>query len=265
MLDGTYIVTDTLILNGTGGYTEGVAFMTGTNRDELAIDMDFPKEGTNVTETFAKGLVGSNTDMSGLLKTPAFAISPNPSLNEILNVTVRASTDVLYTCLEHATVYTAAQFKKFYALYSFEFNRTYNPSGYTKDHCEPPATAARPDGDPDKEYFKCHAGEQLIVFGNIKRDGLPDRDGLDVPFSRLIIDYWTSFARTRDPNPDPAYLLARGYHSTISQTTAVGKWEQAKAVDPTVRLLQWNGRHVPFGERDQCNTLGFPLDYFNNH
>jgi hypothetical protein len=40
-----------------------------------------------------------------------------------------------------------------------------------------PATPSHPHGDPSLEYYKFHAGEQIIVFGTARRAGLPDRDG----------------------------------------------------------------------------------------
>ncbi len=38
---------------------------------------------------------------------------------------------------------------------------------------------------------------------------MPDRDGLNIAFSQLVLDYWSSFVRTGSPNPDPGYLRAR--------------------------------------------------------
>ena len=244
-----------------------MAFLTGTNRDELGIDLDAPPAGANITELFAKLLPGGVGDLSRLINSPEFGFtnsSGGASSSEILSAMIRISTDGLYTCLEHATAYSASKHKVFSSLYSFQFNRTYNPAGYTKPHCNPPKTDARPNGDPNLEYKKCHAGEQMIVFGTVRRDGLPDRDGLDVPYMQLIMDYWASFARTRDPNPSLDYLAARGYWNTISQIQAVGPWIQEVSA-PAIRLLQWNGRQVEPSEQVQCQALGLPLEYFEAH
>jgi hypothetical protein len=238
--------------------------MTGTNRDELAIDMDMPKDDANITKIFAEQLPGGVGDLSRFVRAPEFSINNRPTPERILNVSVRIATDGLYTCLEQATARSASQHGIFSAIYSFQFNRTYNPSGYTKPHCNAPKTDSRPNGDPDQEYFKCHAGEQMIVFGTVRRDGLPDRDGLDVPFMQLIVDYWSSFARTRNPNPSREYLVARGYWSTLAQTEAMGPWYDQKLM-AFLRLLQWNGRHVPLTEQEQCEVLGLPPDYFEKH
>ena len=253
-------MSNTLALNNTSGYTKDVAFMTGMNRDELGVDVDPIKEGTNVTEIFARQLPGGVGDLSRFLKSADFAPSNLTAPAQILNATIRASTNGLYTCLEQATAYTAARYDTFKAVYSFQFNRTYSPPGYTKPHCDAPKTASRPNGDPDAEYFKCHAGEKMVVFGNALRAGLPDRDGLDVPFLQLSVDYWSAFARTRDPNPSRAYLEARGYWSTLEQTEKVGPWVAAK--EGGWRLLQWNGRQQGVTEKAQCDALGLPINYF---
>jgi hypothetical protein len=46
------------------------------------------------------------------------------------------------------------------------------------------------------------------------RLGLPDREGFDVLFSQLIVDYWSSFAWNGNPNPKREVLDARGYWET---------------------------------------------------
>lgn len=87
------------------------------------------------------------------------------------------------------------------------------------------------------EYFKCHAGDVIWPFGVLLRV-LPARDEIDVPFSQLNLNYWTSFVRTYDPNPDLDYLKARDYGSSIAQLKVAGKWEEVKASKPRARWLQ---------------------------
>jgi hypothetical protein len=234
--------------------------MTGTNRDELGVDVDPIKEGANITEIFRRQLPGGVGDLSRFLNSSAFAPANATAPTQILNATIRASTNGLYTCLEQATARTAGRHDAFKAVYSFQFNRTYNPSGYTKPHCDAPKTEARPNGDPDGEYYKCHAGEKMIVFGTVIRAGLPDRDGLDVSFMQLSVDYWSAFAWTQDPNPSKAYLEARGYWRTLQQIEKVGPWLGAK--EGGWRLLQWNGRQQEVIEKTQCDALGLPIDFF---
>ncbi|KAH8883751.1 cholinesterase, partial [Thozetella sp. PMI_491] len=89
--------------------------------------------------------------------------------------------------------------------------------------------------------------------------GRPDRDGLDRSFQQLVVDYWSTFARTGNPNPDPAYLIARGHLETLSRVSEVGQWEVVNASQPTLRLLQWNGIQIPFPTDAVCTQPGVPL------
>ena len=240
--------------------------MTGFNRDEAGVLVDnYPTNGANFTDYFASN-VGNHISLqpsaAASFQVSAFGTLENAVLTpeQIFNASLRIATDGEFTCLELAKAYAGAKNKAFKSTYAFEFNRTYSPSGYTKTWCDAPKTADRPRGDPDGEYYKCHAGEQLIVFGNVRRAGQADRDGLDVPFTQLVVDYWGSFARTGDPNPDKAYLEARGYFASLGQVERSGRWEPVDAQKPTMRLLQWNGAQVPFVEQSQCQALGLPLD-----
>jgi len=77
------------------------------------------------------------------------------------------------------------------------------------------------------------------------------------------VDYWTAFARGRDPNPSEKYLEARGYWGTLGQVRSVGKWKAASARDPNLMLLEWDGGVTGLGEREQCDALGIGLDFWD--
>jgi hypothetical protein len=132
--------------------------------------------------------------------------------------------------------------------------------------CKAPITATHPNGDPSLEFYKCHGGEQLLIFRNLLRVGLPDRDGLDVPCSRLGVDSWTSFARTRHPDPAIAYLSTRGYISALKQVAERGRCESANNGNP-IRNLQWDGFQAQYSEVDQCAAIGvsYQLLYLRPH
>ena len=84
---------------------------------------------------------------------------------------------------------------------------------------------------------------------------------------RRMVDIWSAFARTFDPNPDPRFLAARGFTDTLAQLAREERWAPVGERDlrvggRPVRELQWESAMVPFGERAQCEFLGFPLDFF---
>jgi hypothetical protein len=191
-----------------------------------------------------------------------------------------------FACLNYAFSKAATTTKLLPSVHHFEFNRSYqvltyptSPQNFVsieyvvesgllavlivlQEFCNAPQTSVHPNGDPDGEYFKCHSSDLTQVFGTWRHLGLPERDGYDTPFTQSIVDYWTSFARIHDPNPDPAYLQSRGYANTSAQIHASGRWESVGETDPTMRYLQWPSRQQPLGRASQCAALGQPIDYF---
>jgi len=95
--------------------------------------------------------------------------------------------------------------------------------------------------------------------------GLPARDDDDIPFSQLIVDSWTSFARTFDPNPDPNYLSSRGFRNTTAMLESSGKWAPVDAQSPTLKHLMWPSKQVKFDAGQRCALLGLPYDYYEGH
>ncbi|ETS76853.1 hypothetical protein PFICI_10727 [Pestalotiopsis fici W106-1] len=265
VVDGTYIDQQELIVSKPG-IASSISVMTGTNRDECGVYIDedaYPKNGTTFA-TYFRDHVGIDQGLPDnySLSVPEgpFSLSNASSPEQVFNATLRVASDGEFVCFDLAKAYSAAKHEAFKSVHVFQFNRTYSPSGYTRPWCDAPQTLGRPHGDPDGEYYKCHAGEQLVVFGNIVRSGQPDRDGLDVPFMQLTVDYWASFARAGDPNPDKGYLNASGHYNTLTQIELAGLWEAVDFQKPTMRLLQWNGAQVSFVETAQCEALGIPYD-----
>jgi len=140
---------------------------------------------------------------------------------------------------------------------------TYWPNPPNKQLCNAPPTPAHPSGDPNIDYFKCHSGELMLVFGTWRKWGLPERDSNDTPFTQFIIDSWSSFVRTQNPNPSLAFLQARGYSNTTAELAMAGSapWAEVTADSQTLRFLEWPSRQVGFRESAQCAALGQALGY----
>lgn len=110
--------------------------------------------------------------------------------------------------------------------------------------------------------FEILMGRADEVFGNIIFQGLPLRDDYDLPFEQLVVDSWSSFARTYDPNPDPAFLQARGYSNTTDAIEQRGKWTPATKGNLTLRALAWPPYQDTFSEASQCTGIALPLTYY---
>jgi len=265
VIDGTYLTEPHLVVNTTG-QASNIAVITGFNRDEAGVLIDdAPENGTTFAAYAPKALAryGLHPGYLASLAPSAFALTNASGPDRILNATSAVSTLGEFGCWDMAKALSGVHHAAFGPTYVYAFNRTYQTGGYTRPWCVPPKDAAHPDGDPEGgEYYKCHAGEQLVTFGNARRAGRPDRDGRDTPFMRLVVDYWAAFARTGDPNPAEEDLSVRGHWDTLERVRSGGKWEAVNTKKPSLRLLQWNGRQMPFAEMDggRCRALGIPLD-----
>ncbi|TBU26946.1 carboxylesterase from carbohydrate esterase [Dichomitus squalens] len=260
VVDGTYIVHRQLPVDGSGEVAN-VHTMMGFMRDDGAGFIGYPTSG-NLTEALIAASLDTSIADNALFPEPS---GPNVTLN-VYNVTAGATTDVEFRCLDEATAFSVVTHELFKSVWFYEFNRSYEPPGHDPNWptCEPPVTPEHPFGDTSAEYFKCHSGELYYVFASLPVN-LPYRDDQDLPFTQRIVDIWSSFARTFNPNPDPGFLAARGFTSTAQQLAAQSKWEpvtKANLHGKPVQQLQWESMMVPFGQQEQCDFLGFPLTYY---
>ena len=123
------------------------------------------------------------------------------------------------------------------------------------------------DASSDSFSCRCHSGELYYVFGTLQAD-LPYRDANDLPFMKMSLDTWASFARTFNPNPQPAFLQARGFTDVAAHFAAQPQWEEvtSKNVNGSpLRQLEWGSFMTGFKESAQCSFLDFPFNYFETH
>lgn len=110
---------------------------------------------------------------------------------------------------------------------------------------------------------RCHSGELPFTFGTLGQGSQAFRDEFDYPFEQVTVDVWTAFARTHNPNPDPALLALRGYTTTAAALKAWGPWRDVQSAEP-VRLINWPSKGSDWLETKQCDLLGFPLNFFED-
>jgi hypothetical protein len=92
-------------------------------------------------------------------------------------------------------------------------------------------------------------------FGNIKRQNLPLRDENDLPFSQFDLDSWAAFAESGNPNPDRAFLKARGYENTAWHLEKAGDWMLVRYRNWSMMELQLPSLQVPIRDVEQCGAL----------
>lgn len=256
--DGTYITFDQLPLRGPQAPYK---LLMGTMADDGAPFIAFP---TTSNETAYLAEIGWAQPSAKLFPIPNGA---NKTL-DLFNMTSRYATDAMFRCIDQATVYTGLQNGLWDDVYYYEFDRAYQLTTWPNyDVCQPLVTPNSPNGDLSEPYFKCHSGDLYEVFGNIAFQELPFRDAYDLPFEQLVVDSWSSFARTYDPNPSLGFLEARGYRNTSQavwgqQKRGVGRWTAATKGNMMTRSLAWPPREGGFRDLAQCEGIGLPLTYY---
>jgi len=267
VVDGTYLTSDYINLNSSAAnkQTSSVVVMTGVNRDEEGILIPLIPT-TNLSQSILNQGYSNATNVAIFENIVDFPLGTGPTfnntpVNQVFNTTVRIATDRGFRCSDQYTAIAAASTGIWPRVYFYEFNRTYQEPDYnTTGVCGAPITATHPYGDPELEYFKCHAGELPISFGTFSRSRYAERDAHDITFAQLIVDYWTSFARNLDPNPSVDYLRARGYWSSLAAIEASGSWQPLNATNPEMMLLQPESFMAPLPDEAQCAVLGQPFD-----
>lgn len=235
--------------------------MAGVMRDDGDPFTSFSKS-SNASQT----LTDQGYNAAEILASNKFPVvqSSNATL-DIFNLTSRVATDAQFRCLTQSTAFSAASRSVFPAVYSYEIDRGYQISEWSPNPptCEAPITPSHPFGDPDAPFYKCHSGELYYVFGNVLRQGRQVRDEQDIPFSQFLVDTWTAFGRTKNPNPALDFLQARGFSNTSTTVTKAAPWKPVDAGSPKLRVLNVEPKDEGFREVEQCAVLHFPLNYYS--
>ncbi|KAJ7500289.1 cholinesterase [Mycena galericulata] len=264
VVDGKFITRDRLSVDGKGPAASNVHAIFGWMAgDGVDFAGSFPQSTTTQLASIEGIGIAANLSTAALDS----GLFPRPSTgNETLdtfNVTSRVSTDGEFVCLDQATAHSASIHNVFKSFHTYQFERSYMGFEPIPGICDPPATPTHPFGDPSLPYFQCHSGDLNFNFGNLGQASLPFRDEHDQVFEQVTVDAWSAFARTFNPNPDAAFLAARGFSNTTAALKAWGLWEDVKSAVP-VRVLSVPSRGSGWLEQAQCDVLGFPLDFYED-
>ncbi|EIW80191.1 cholinesterase [Coniophora puteana RWD-64-598 SS2] len=267
VVDGTYITTPQLELSGPTTSTATLPHVIfGWMRDDGA---DFAGAWPYSGETSAESIIGiglTENQTTMIVDSGYFEVPTGTNYTwDIFNATSHVATDGEFRCLDQATMYAAAKNGVFASARAYEFDRSYMGYEPLADTCFPPATTEYPYGDPYAPYFRCHSGDLYFTAGTLGQSALHFRDDADWTLSQVAVDYWTSFARTFDPNPDPAYMVARGYENSAAAMSAAGPWDAVSATGEggtDLMLLDIPLKASTWLETEQCDYLGYGIDYY---
>ncbi|KAK2050722.1 carboxylesterase, partial [Colletotrichum somersetense] len=259
--DGVYLTTDELNLKG--GPLNVHVLMGIASEDGLPF-LSFPRNRTVVNNT-------QWLTSQGLPAPPPRLFPPIETRNKTraaFGVGAQLATDAMFRCIDQATVFAGLDSGVLGSrVYYYELERTYQTPEWPKiDLRQASKSKAHPAGDPESpvDNLRCHSGELLPVFGNIVRQGDPLRDEYDLPWEQYLLDAFTSFARTYDPNPEKGFLKARGSESTL-RALEQSPWEPAVKDEMKMKRIDWpvdGDMTRDFKDLEQCKFLGLPLDYY---
>lgn len=277
--------------------------MLGWMKDDSASMIPFPKPDEMILDNYLHNLSLPNplhTEDRDL-----FLSAKDPNANTSMadfQTAVRISTDLNFRCAAQSTAFNAweaGKWGRFFdekGIYVYEFERSHQLLQYPKDPAR--NQLCMPKGDSKKNettYFNCHSGELYYVFGNMAYLGIPDTDGGDYAFSRMIVDTWAAFIRTGNPNLNADWLRARGYWSTLEHVERTKMWraigDKDSKRDPnmekyaldrlkngekyknkdfaysgeSVRVLDWPAsKNTGWRDVEQCAKLGIPLGFYRS-
>ncbi|KAK1222928.1 hypothetical protein PQX77_014205 [Marasmius sp. AFHP31] len=255
--DGEYIIDSALhqVSEGSKGLNS-VPFMVGFVPDEgqSALQSDVTPEESDFNTALIKELgpdLAAIVQSSGLWQTSEEFTPYNATANVFGNLVL--------TCPAEQLVAAAAKSNAFPALYVYVMRR-----GYALSFFNPHGLCSFPVGKP-QPYYICHSSDLYEVFGTYHIFSQPVRMKEDIYYTALIQDMWGSFARTGNPNPDLAYLKARGraYESTLNVLSSSGWTWPPYTLTEKLEGAEGNGKQQPFqaGSGKQGEEKVASLDY----
>lgn len=264
IVDGVYIVADQLDVRSRKN-TANVPLLMGIMAEDGAPFINYANSGTTRQEAIGSVLQGNQSvfGTSALKKASLFPLGSGSNITlAAFNLSSQIATDVEFRCIDQATVYSALKNHVVPKVYFYEFLRSYQTPGFDPNAptCDAPKTPEKPLGDPDLPYLRCHSGDLYYEFGTFNEFGIQYRDANDLHFNRIIMDYWTSFVRTSDPNPDPRYLFVRRYSDSAKRIRESGRWDAVPRGSKvgSVRLLDVAPHQSRFQRQEQCELEGLP-------
>ncbi|KAL4879636.1 Alpha/Beta hydrolase protein [Aspergillus karnatakaensis] len=230
-------------------YNEGASFIP-YSPDTTSSLLEGITSSLGITREQAQRLLDTNlipTPHTGNLTLDAFTIAD------------RIATNTLIRCPNQASLLLGVSSDTLQPSYYYQTFRTmHGLDTHAHGLGNPPPSTTYPHGDPDRPYFRLHASDLPFVFANLPTI----RDSLDLAAAELISAYFAEFVRSGQPNPDPAYLEARGYKSAHDVAMFYERWEPVSGVSGPIMLLDFPSNRGSFWDSELCKELGVPLELY---
>lgn len=251
--DGKYVNTQNLIVSKLNASTAHIPVILGVTRDDGASFSTYPTTPVaNLSQGLQVGLKINSTWAQRIIDSKLFPMYDSGNLTlDTFNVSQRIATDKTFRCIDQATVYAGSQTGAFEKSYFYQFERT--AGGY-----DPNGLGGPENNNPNNPYFRLHGAEVSFIFGTLKNI----RDANDLYTEQVVTSYFANFAKTGNPNPDPEYLRVRGYDKVSDAIRKTGSWGVVTGARGEIRMFDYPGKRNGFVDVEQCDWLGYPLDYY---
>ena len=205
--DGTVIPTGGVGMALGSGMYEQVPMIEGSNHDEWALFVGAYLNQTNMKLTTQMDYVTAAAATLGVSSSIAMSLIANyPLSNYMMNpnlALIAAGTDFVFSCPSRAA---AVQLSANKPTFAYEFS----------DQKAPELFLPIPPSDPSFQYLAAHASELQFLWNMTLSSSSPPAMPLtsdEQALSATMVNYWTQFAKTGDPNGSgspmwPAYTAA---------------------------------------------------------
>ena len=216
--DGALIPADFSELVKTGKYNTKADIMWGTVHDEagLFVPQYFPNPIPVANASTALELILDANRTAVVLSSSYFVMNTSDS-DAVRDAFTRFGTDYYFLC---PLRYLSREMAKIKPTYNFRFDRGRDIPLVGQNYCS--SSTGR----------VCHAADIQPVFASGAAIPSFTQTGDDARFARQVVDRWTTFAKTGNPNPQPGL---NGFELTNPDVTSVN-WVPYDGTNPILDL-----------------------------
>jgi len=235
-IDGVLIHNEFSELVKTNSYNTKANIMWGTVHDEagLFVPQYFPNVVPIANASSALELVFDANRTAIILSNPMFQPDPSDS-DAVRNLFTRAGTEYYFLC---PLRYLSRQMAKNKNTYNFRFNRGRDTPLVGASYCS--ASTGR----------VCHSADIQPVFASGAAVPGFAQVGDDARFARQVVDRFTTFAKTGNPNPKPGQ---QGVELTNADVTGLN-WLPYDSSNPILELNVQSSLSTN-AENDACTWI----------
>ncbi|KAG0052511.1 hypothetical protein BGZ83_002496 [Gryganskiella cystojenkinii] len=234
--DGALIPADFSQMVKAGTYNTKADILWGTVHDEAGyfVPQYFPNPIPNADAASALELVLDANRTAFAMSSPYFVLDPKDS-DAVRSAFTRFGTEYYFLC---PLRYLSREMAKYKPTYNFRFNRGRDLPLVGQNYCS--ASTGR----------VCHAADIQSVFASGAAVPFFTQTGDDARFARQVVDWWTTFAKTGNPNPKTGMP---GFELTNPDVASV-QWKAYDSSNPIMELNVQSAMSTNV-ENDVCSWL----------